>query len=49
MLVGTGKSNLKQTSNAGGTGALEDEIIEDEYIINFSDEADDSYFLNEDN
>ena len=41
-LIGNGKSNILQASNAGGTGALEDENIENEYIIHFSDEADDS-------
>lgn len=52
MMTKSGNSNIMRSntkSNAGGTGAPEDEKIEDEYICSFSDEADDSYALNENN
>lgn len=48
MLIKSGNSNIMQRSDAGGTGAPEDENIEDEYIVSFSDEGDDSYFMNGD-
>ena len=41
-MIKSGTSNFMQKSNAGGTGAPEDDVIEDEYIVTFSDEADDS-------
>jgi hypothetical protein len=40
-MVKSATSGLMQKSNAG-TGGVEDENIEAEYIVEFSDEADDS-------
>ena len=34
--------NVLKSSNAGGTGGLDDHSIEAEYIVSFSDEVDDS-------